>query len=228
MFGVGATHCSLRRLVLRRDGLHGADHLPGAVRKPLPARPAGEVQGLAARRRLGADAAARPDGRLPARLPRPLAGAGHPVLLALPARGARDVGLLRDDDAGWLARDARQRTADPQDALPAPARRVRGRRHESRDVCRDARDPARTLLRIPARLARNGVARTAARGALRLLHRGPRSDDRVAERPLPRRRALGWGLAPAVVLPDAGPLLVLAVPPPHDHPGVAVRESGDA
>src|SRR3954469_14990388 len=125
------------------ERLLGTLLLPRAVRKPLPQGSAEAVQGLGSRRRLGAAPAADPDGDLPARVPRAVAAVLGRPLPAVSARRPRNVGLLRDDGAGRLTRDARQRRADPQDALSAPACRLLGRRRERRDVRRDARDPAR-------------------------------------------------------------------------------------
>src|SRR3990170_6769116 len=97
---MGSRGCtrSVPRLVPRDDGLRGSVPLPRALREPLPARPAGEVQGLGARARLVARAPADPDGGLPARLlgsPQGPAGRDR-ALLAVPARRAPGVGLLRD------------------------------------------------------------------------------------------------------------------------------------
>src|SRR3954469_1647569 len=89
------------------ERLLGTLLLPRAVRKPLPQGSAEAVQGLGARRPLGAAAAADPDGDLPARVPGPLVGdLAGPALFPLPPLGARNVGVLRDDGADGVARDA--------------------------------------------------------------------------------------------------------------------------
>src|SRR5829696_1179708 len=100
------------------DDLPRSHPLPRAVRQPLPPRPAGEVQGLGARPRLVARAPGRADARLPARLQRPAEDpdGGLRALLALPARRAAGVGLLRDLAAVVVAQPAREREPDPKGA----------------------------------------------------------------------------------------------------------------
>src|SRR5205085_12655298 len=176
-----------------------------------------EVQGIRARRALGADPAARPDGRVPPRLPLPLADDAAAALHALPARRRRGLGVLLRDDPGGLARDAPGGAADPEDALPPSADRVRGRRDEPRHVCRDARDPPRRLLRVHPGIADEGMGRAAALGAAGRAGCGARAHPRVRERDLPGRGARRGCAAAAVVLPHAGHLLAVAVPPPRAH-----------
>src|SRR5689334_19287538 len=76
------------------DRLRRPPPLPRALRQPLPARAAREVQGLGARPRVVARVPARADGRLPADLLRALAAERDRPLRALPARRARRLGLL--------------------------------------------------------------------------------------------------------------------------------------
>src|SRR3954469_15524708 len=92
------------------ERLLGTLLLPRAVRKPLSQGSAEAVQGLGPRRRLGAAPAADPDGDLPARVRCVVAAVPglDRALPAVPARRARDVGLLRDHCADRVARDARQ------------------------------------------------------------------------------------------------------------------------
>src|SRR4051812_37107712 len=110
------------------DGLRRPPALPRALREPLPARAAGEVQGLRARARVVARVPARADGRLPARLLRALAPERDRPLPALPANGARALGLLLERDRALGALADRLRRADQEGALPAPARAALRRR----------------------------------------------------------------------------------------------------
>ena len=63
-----------------------------------------------------------------------------------------------------VALDGRQLGADPQGALPAPARRLLGRRDAGGDLRGDARDPHRPLARLRPEGARDRLALAAARG----------------------------------------------------------------
>ncbi len=116
------------------DGLRRPPALPRAVREPLPARFPGQIQGLGARRRLVAGESARPARRLPARLRAAVHERQHPALPDLPARRARLLDLLLGLAAVGGALDGRQRRADQEGALPAPARRVLDGRDPGGDV----------------------------------------------------------------------------------------------
>src|SRR5262245_23709357 len=125
----------------------------GAVREPLPPRPTREVQGLGARPRVDARAAGRADARLPRRVLGALARRGDRPrrLLALPPVRAAAVGVLRRVAADWRAEPRRERAADPQGALPPPARPSLCGRHTGRRVrCYDS-DRAREIARASCR-----------------------------------------------------------------------------
>src|SRR3954451_16459700 len=121
------------------DGLRRAAALPRALREPLPARAAGEVQGLRARARVVARLPARADGGLPAHLLRALAPERDRPLSALPAHGARALGLLLERRRALRALADRLRRADQEGALPGPARAALGGRDAARHVRGDAR-----------------------------------------------------------------------------------------
>src|SRR5262245_23752897 len=81
-----------------------------ALLEPLPARPAGALQGLRPRRRVVARQPAAPDGHLPARLLGALEGGRrHRPLPAVPALRPRGLGLLLDLARLVRALDARVR-----------------------------------------------------------------------------------------------------------------------
>src|SRR5690349_9564797 len=136
-----------RRPTLLRadDGLRRPAALPRALCEPLPPRLPGEVQGLAARRRLVAPEPARPARRLSRRLRRPLPEQDDPALPDLPARGPRLLALLLRVPPGGGALDDRQRRADQEGSLPAAARRALDGGDTSSDVRGDARDSRRAL-----------------------------------------------------------------------------------
>src|SRR5581483_5452174 len=115
---------SLPRLEANHDGLRRSAALPGALLQPLPARFPGQVQGLAARRRLVAPQPAPPARGLPARLRRHLQHEQDAALSALPPRRALVLDLLRDVAAvvGALAR--RFGGADQEGSVSASARRL--------------------------------------------------------------------------------------------------------
>src|SRR5918995_5006741 len=138
------------RLIPARDDLRRPPALPRALRQPLSPRPARQVQGLGARAGLVARAPRRPDARLPARLQR---DAEDPdgrlrALLALPARRAARVGLLRDLAPVGFAEPAREREPDPQGALPAAAPAALDGRDAARQLRGDARDRRRPQPRL--------------------------------------------------------------------------------
>ena len=136
--------------------------LPRAVREPLPARPAREVQGLGARPRSGRS-------RCPLTLMLvylvvfsvlwKVADDGRRRLLAVPPLRAAALGVLRHLAAVVGAQPARERQPDPQGALPAPARAALDRRHAARRLRGDDRRRARARDGRPAGLAGDGVAR---------------------------------------------------------------------
>src|SRR3954452_8273059 len=153
------------------DGLRRPRPLSRAVREPLPPRLPGEVQGVGPRDPVVAAEPARAARRLPARLRAPVAGQRDPALPALPARRPGVLDLLLDVAPDRGALDDRQRRADQEGALPAPAGGVLRRRDAARDVRGDARRAGRALARLRAGGAVDGVARDPARRALRLLRR---------------------------------------------------------
>ena len=124
-----------------------------------------------------------------------------------------------------------QRAADPEDALPAAARRrSRSSRRSSSPSASCSRPARRSASRsIPDARTTFWLALPLARPVRRALA-GVALALACAERRLPRRRAPGRGAAAAVVLPDADPLLVLAVPGPRPHPdaGAPLREPDHA
>ena len=79
--------------------------------------------------------------------------------------GRRRLGVLLDLADARVALDARLRAADPEDAVPAPARRPLGGGDAARHVRGDARRAARPLGRARAGGARHVLARGAARAS---------------------------------------------------------------
>src|SRR5918993_1532882 len=153
------------RLEPARDYIPRPLPLPRALRQPPPPRPAREVQGVRARPRLVARAPGDADARLPARLQRDAEdpdGRLRP-LLALPARGAAGVGLLRHLAPVGVAQPPRECESDPQGALPAAARAALDGGDAARRLRRDARNRDRAEPRLRARGARHGLAGAAAR-----------------------------------------------------------------
>src|SRR5581483_6272920 len=212
----------------RARRLHRPLPLPGAVLAPLPARAAGALQGLAARRGVVAREPARADGHLRARLLDALAREHGRPLRALPALRARGLDLLRDLGRLGRAEHGRQLRADQEGALPAAAGRVLGGGDAARHLRRDARRALRPEPRAAAADARHDLARDPARGPNRRACGRARARGRIGERRLPRRRAPRGRAPPAVVLPDADPLPVRAVPPPDADGLPALRELRDA
>src|SRR5436190_8860541 len=190
----------------RDDRLRGPDPLPRAVRKPVPARRAGEVPRLAARYCVDARKPRAPDGRVPARLLRALEDAVRfrRSLRTLSARRSLRLDLLLHIRAGCLALDAGQREPDSENTLPAPARAVVDRRDPPALLRGDARRPARAELRAAPARARDGVAAEPDRGGRRRDRERSRAGDRFARRTFPRHRVPRRRVAAAAVLPDAG------------------------
>ena len=174
------------------DGLRRSRPLPRAVREPLPPRPPGEVQGLGARRSSGRSRTRsllmgvyllvfsvlwKTHGR-------------DRALPALPARRPRAWIFFATSLQAGVALDARQRGPDPEDALPAPARRRSrsSRRSSSRFGVMLAVLLVLNFALHPARRATRCGSRSRSRRSSSASSAGSRS-RRVAERALPRRRA---------------------------------------
>src|SRR5581483_3911033 len=147
------------------------------------------------------------------------------ALPPLPADRAHVLALLRDVAPDRLALAPRQRRADSQGALSAPARGAVGSRDAARDVCGDARDPDRAVARVHPRRPGNGLALDPAGGAVRRPRRRRLAARRLRERPLPRRRAHPDGGAPAVVLPDADPVALRRPADARAEPPQAARRA---
>src|SRR6266851_794038 len=127
------------------DGLLRPAALPRAFREPVPARFPREVQGVGARCRVVAVEPARPPGRLSRRLRRTDQKRRHTALPDLPARRARLLDLLLGLAAVRGALDDRQRRADQEGAVPAPARRPLDGRDAGSHLRADDRHPGRAL-----------------------------------------------------------------------------------
>ena len=192
----------------RGGRLRRSDPLSRAVREPLPARSAREVQGIGPRARVDARVAGDADARLPRRLlgDVEVADDRRRPLLAVPALRPAAVGVLRDIAAVVGAEPAREREPDPQGALPAAARAALDRRDAARRVRRDDGDRARARDDRAARFARDGVARDPDRRRDRPVRLGAVARRRLGERDLPGHRVRRRGAAPAALLPHAGPL----------------------
>ena len=121
----GRTRCPPTSPVQSRGGrLRRSVPLSRAVREPLPARPAREVQGIGARARLDARVAGDADARLPRRLlgdvKSPATDVDHYWLFLL--CGLPPWVFFATSRAVLGAQPARERQPDPQGALPAAAR----------------------------------------------------------------------------------------------------------
>ena len=151
------------RLVRDDDGLRRSPALPRALRQSLPAGLPGEVQGIAPRDPLVAAQPAGAARRLPRRLRAALSEQEDRALPALPPGRARLLDLLLRVAADRRTLDGRQRRADQEGALPAPAGRVLDGGDAGSDLRADVGAPVRALARVRAGGTVDGLARDPAR-----------------------------------------------------------------
>src|SRR5258708_20410971 len=142
---------SVPRLVRDDDGLLRSPALPRALRQSLPARLPGEVQGIPPRDLLVAAQSAGAARRLPRRLRAALPEQAHRPLPDLPPGRPRVLDLLLRVPADRRSVDGRQRRADQEGALPAPARRVLDGGDPGRHLRVDAAAPHCPLALVPSR-----------------------------------------------------------------------------
>ena len=148
---------TLRRMAVYADLVRYRELFANLFRRDFQAKYRGSVLGIA----LVARQPARADGRLPRRL--------RPAARDQRRRSRTTRSTCSPGIACWIffarlaadggALDGRQRRADQEGALPAPARRLLGRRDTGRHVRGDARDPDRPLARLHPGARGDGLAR---------------------------------------------------------------------
>ena len=148
------------RLVRDDDGLRRSPSLPRAVREPLPPGLPGEVQGIAARRRLVAPQPARSARRLPASS----SGSSSRTRRSRTTRSTCSPGSPAGSSSRVSLQSAARSMVDSAELI----KKVRFPRQlvafsmvatQAVTFARDARDPDRALARLRSRRAGDGLGR---------------------------------------------------------------------